>query len=737
MHTLLFRSLTAAFCGAALVACGGSSTPLDGQQTATDGTRLLASVYSSRAAAATTPATTPGTVAPTTTLAPAVVSTSTITDIRLENTTPAVAQSNVPFTFGQVFAAGHLPAGTTLSGRLDDGSTVPLQLDIKATHPDGSVRHAVVSGIAPSLKSATQTLSLVQGSAATGAEVSPSVAINSGFTASVNATINGVRYTASADALLKSGKFTKWLSGPVANEWHVSAPLTTSAGVAHPHLAARFAIRWYDRTKQARVDVTVENNWAYEEAPGTMTYDAQVLVGGKAVYTQAGLQHYHHARWRKLFWYGGAEPAVHVKHNTKYLIGTQAVPNYDQTIAFTESHLASWQTRWTAAKTAPMNTGLAVPYMPGTGGRNDLGLMPGWTATYLLTMDKRLKAMTLGSADLAGSWSSHYRDRNTGQPISLMDYPYMTILGQSTDTRNPATGKYEAFPKCPASGVCKTPNTHDTSHQPAFAYFPYLVTGDHYYLEELQFWAMYSAFSSNPGYRKQAKGLVQSDQVRGQAWSLRTLSEAAYITPDKDRLKSHFASIVKSNLDWYNTNYTNNTAANPLGALAHGYAIVYQDGLGVGPWQDDFFTSAVGHAAELGFAEAKSLLAWKSKFPIQRMTASGACWVDGAQYSMKIRDSKTSAVYATMAQVYKANHTAELLAMPCGGTQMATALKLKLGEMTGYSSNVTGYPSNMQPALAYAANAGGTAGANAWKVFMARSVKPNYAASPQFAIVPR
>ena len=30
---------------------------------------------------------------------------------------------------------------------------------------------------------------------------------------------------------------------------------------------------------------------------------------------------------------------------------------------------------------------------------------------YLLSMDKRAKDVMLGTADLAGSWSSHFRDK--------------------------------------------------------------------------------------------------------------------------------------------------------------------------------------------------------------------------------------------------------------------------------------------------------------------------------------
>ena len=63
-----------------------------------------------------------------------------------------------------------------------------------------------------------------------------------------------------------------------------------------------------------------------------------------------------------------------------------------------------------------MGVGLANAYMPSTGGREDIGLLPGWAATYLLSMDKRAAEVTLGTGDLAGSWSIHYRDRQTDRP---------------------------------------------------------------------------------------------------------------------------------------------------------------------------------------------------------------------------------------------------------------------------------------------------------------------------------
>ena len=141
------------------------------------------------------------------------------------------------------------------------------------------------------------------------------------------------------------------------------------------------------------------------------------------------------------------------------------------------------------------------------------------------------------------------------------------------------------------------------------------------------------------------------------------MGQAAYITPDQDPLKSHFNSILNHNLDWYNANYTNNASANNLGIITNGYAVVYDNGVGVGPWQDDFFTSAVGYMADLGFDKAKQLLTWKAKFPIGRMTGAGYCWIDGSIYALKVRDSVSSPIYSTIGQAYAASHTSAFNAL--------------------------------------------------------------------------
>jgi hypothetical protein len=660
------------------------------------------------------------------------VASGAITDVRFQN--DGAAQANVPVTFGQVFAAGDLRRSDVLVGKLG-GATVPLQVDVKATHADGSVRHAVISAILPKLAAgATGTMRLDTGGAVPAGSSTPAALLATGFAASASATIGGVRYGASADQLLKAGAKATWLAGAVASEWHVSAPLVTAAGVAHPHLAARFAIRYYPAVKKARIDVTIENAWAYEPGPQNFTYDADVAVGGKQVWSKAGLMHYHHARWRKVFWYGAAPVPLNVQLNVPYLIASRAVPNYDQQPGVAESLLASLEA---GGSVEPMGIGLATAYMPTTGAHSDIGILPHWGAAYVLSMDRRARNATMAAGDGAGSFPVHYRDRATGRPVALASHPRMTILGRPSDA-----GK-DAFPGC---GACATPYTADTSHQPSFAYLPYLVTGDYYYLEEMQFWGMWDAFNDNPGYRGAEKGLLSPGQVRGQAWSLRTLVEAAYITPDADALKDDFIKIVDNNLDWYNATYTTG-GANKLGVITNGYAFSYQGGTALAPWQDDHFTSAVGHAAELGFRKAEPLLKWKAQFQIGRMLAPGFCWIDAASYSLKVRDSEASPVYATLAEVYQKSFNPNLVAAKCNSTaQLAFRTKAAVGgefastvsnDIPGNATSATGYVSNFQPALAFAVDSGYPGGLQAWKLFATRAVRPDYSTQPQFSIIPR
>lgn len=733
-----------------MAGCGGG----DASEASVAGNATMASVVSLYAPKPITPVT--ATPVPSSTT-PAIVAGAPITDIRIQNT--GAAQANVPFTFGQIIAAGDMASTDGLAGRLADGSLIRLQADIKASHADGSVRHVIVSGVLPSLAAGqTQTVTLLKSTVSEKSNVTLAQLASSGLDSKLTINLDNVQYTASlADALLASNPLN-WLSGTVANEWIMATPLKDAAGVAHPLLTARFSVRWYaSLPKKAHVSVTVENDKTFTAGARNLTYDVKLDVGGRTAYTASALTHYHHSRWRQSAWWDGATaPAIHLQHNTAYLIASKAVSNYDQTVVASEKELARYSTQLNDTNTGPMKIGPINPYMPSTGGRNDIGPLPGFSVMYLLSQDKRAKDMMIAVAEGSGAWSMHLRDEKTGYPVRTDNAANREL------TTHPNAGRSGPLPvpRCANNdnNLCATPYKHDTAHQPSLAYLPYLVTGDYYFLEELHFWAATNPLESGAGSSGYGQGLVRFQQLRGQAWSLRTLGHAAYITPDQHPLKTYFTKQVDNNLAFYHATYVVGNP-NQLGAYdgsgEHSFAVTAS-----APWQDDYFTWSFGYLNELGFTNALPILQWKAKYAVGRMTAPGYCWIQGASYWLQFRDSMSTPVYASFAQLHQANFSGlpikndnravivdplgqQYIDQPCASQAQADWLtradvnSWKIGQMAGYASSAVGNPSIMQPTLAVAASVGVPDAAQAWTILMGRSVKPDYSTAPQYAIIPR
>lgn len=732
-----------------LTACGGGGSTNSG----TDSTSAIK---------VSVPITTvPATVFTPTTTTPVPVVTApvggVVTDLKIQNI--AAAQTNVPFTFGQVFAIGSLQPSEGLAAKLANGTVLRLQTDVKATHPDGSVRHAVISGILPALAaSEAQSIQLVKSTVTEQGSALPQSLIDAGLSSSINVTLDKVAYSASLATALSGTAPIKWLSGPIANEWIVSMPLRTANGTAHPHLTARFAVRSYPTLgKQARIEAGIENMKTFVGGAQNFTYDVEMQVAGRTVYSRANLTHYHHARWHQLAWWDAAQaPQIHIKHNTAYLIASKAVPNYDQSLAPGETILADYAKQNTTDITGPMTIGPLIAAMETTGGRPDIGSLPSWSVNYLLSQDKRAKDLMMAAADGSGSWPIHYRDETTGFPVRIDNEKNKLI---STHYNLSLTGPLPV-PRCKDGDwdKCSTPISPDVAHQPSLVFLPYLVTGDYYYLEELQFWASSNPLGTDPGNNGYGLGLVRWQQLRGQAWSMRTLGHAAYITPDNHSLKSYFNKQLDNNLDYYQKVFLSPTA-NTMGVYDGTADGAYVTD-GYSPWQDDFFTWSFGYLSELGFTKAEPILKWKAQYPVGRMTAPGFCWIQASKYFYNFSDGPGAPRYKTFAELYAGNFkednirddNSNVIRHPAGlkyndqacGSQaqadwfVAAGIPWWIkGRMVGYADSDAGYPANMQPALAVSVAAGIPNAATAWSTFMGRSAKPNYRGAPQWAIIPR
>lgn len=647
--------------------------------------------------------------------------------------------SGAVVTFAQPFVPGDVSAKNTLQAITFDGQKLATQVDWKATNKDGSRRHGIITVVLPDMqpqgriliglyKAPVQPLS----GASRASETPPR-----NIRARVVLKIHGESYEAAFQKLAQQGMDRRWLTGSLATEWHVSGPVVNKSGQPSDRIWLQFYVRHYPISNKTRVEVIVENTWAFKSDPHSVTYDAQIFVDGKNVYSIQNLTHTDHARWRKVFWVGGT-PKVYVRHDLGYLKATGAVPNYDPRIRVPASVVVNLYKRYVASDRNPMEVSIVMKAMGTTGGRADIGPLPSWTVLRLLTMDPRLMKVVRGIDSLAGSWPIHLRDEKTGRPVSLVNRPLLTIHPNMLDwPKNPLPhADYGEWPD-------NTNLRPDVSHEPSLAFIPYLLTGDYYYLEELQFWAAWNPLRTAPSYRGHGKGLMAWTQVRGQAWALRTLGQVAYITPDDNPMKTYWIQQLQNNLKWYNAHYTNNPNANKLGAL-HGL-MPYNHHRALAPWQDDYFTWMMSYLVDLGFDNARPMLEYKSQFPVGRMTAPGYCWVFASAYYLNVRESAHSRFYETFARVYAENvnryadGSVDITKLPCGSEAMARQLgkRYKAGDMSGYPWSPEGYPSYMQPALAAAVDAGYPGAMEAWRIFANRTTKPDYSSHPTYAIVPR
>ncbi|MCF6225292.1 MAG: hypothetical protein L3J22_03170 [Xanthomonadales bacterium] len=656
--------------------------------------------------------------------------------------------TDIPVTFGQVFAIGDVPTGMSINVDLA-GNAIATQVDIKATHPDGSLRHAVITTKIPTLgaeQTLDATLVTVNASSA-GTVISAADLLATSFDTIIELTLNGVLYTASARDALMADSSRLWLEGSLVTEFTLKHKFKDSSGNEHAHLMARFDVRAYQGLASVRVDAIVENTWIYEPDPSNFTYDAKILVGGQEAYSITQLKHFRRARWHKVFWWG-VEPKVYSKLDVAYLQATKAVPNYDPNVTVSESALeAQGQVVY-----EPMGIVELNDYMPEAGADVGIGPLPRWAARYLMTGDIRAYHGVLANGDGGGSYSTHPRKQLTDYPVSIDDHPR---LG------NNATG-VDKPPPCTELGVdedtwtCRNPYNPDTAHQPSIAYLPYLLTGDNYYLDELTFWATYNFTSMGYSTRGEELGWLK-DQVRGTAWSLRTLGQTAYILPDVHPMKAYFNEKLGNNREWLMEMYVNNPDANQLG-VAHANATIENTSK---PWMDDFFTWSLGYLTELGFTDFVPILQWKSKYPINRMTSPDDefCWILAADYTNALGPDLSRWAgnpdnwFTTMAQIYETTYNTwsywknsdniSLFSQPCGSAAMANWLTARfdrpyaIGEMYGSSQSPMGYPSNLQPALAVMVDAGIAKSNQAWTRLVTSASRPNYSSTPQFAVTPR
>jgi hypothetical protein len=641
--------------------------------------------------------------------------------------------SALPFTVGQAFAQGQIPSGSSVLADIPN-----FQAVVKNRWSDGSVKFAILSGRTDLSANTWRTIGLSSGATpAASAAVSLTDFKATGASASVQFGSFG---TASWSAGDWDSPVQNWVSGAEMSSWTYRKPIGSD-----PHLVAWLEVRAY---KGGRVEVLpwIENGYLGVAAPTSKSATASFTLGGSQRFSQS-LTLLNHQRavlasgTTLTHWIGG-DPQLTPRHNTAYLMATKLVPNYRTAAPSATSVLFSrLPTSYTPLAQASFPSGMGSP-----GYDLSIGLLPEWDAAYLSSGgDSRAYRAVLINGYAAGRYGTHYRDEATQRPLRFSSHPNLVLNGSGatgvSDTGTSSTNQTTPTP----SG--EAPPRFANSHHPSMGYMAYLLSGWHYFLEENQMLATLVYLKQNDTTRQAAKGIMETttgaNTTRGAAWAIRSIAQAATISPDGDALRSEFSASVSENISYYHSRYIA-TPNNPLG-LVQPYSdydpdVVWQSAT----WMEDFFTATFGYLKDLQAhsssvqSKLDTFLAWKYRSIVGRLGASGA-----DQFSFRYAAQYTAYYAPTNAANFSSGsgpwyaswgEVARAMAIPTSGNS---------GEPleVGYPDEPTGYWGNLMPAISYAVDHGATGASAAWdRLVSASNFAPQlsgYANNPVWALKPR
>ena len=583
---------------------------------------------------------------------PPAIPAGSLTSVTLQNTGSTALAARL-ITFSQGFADGQLAAGKQLVATGGSGAPIAVQVDATSSYADGSVRTADLTLLQPALAAgATAPLSLAVAPAAAAPPVNIAALLTDGYALTVDLAVHNAggadtAYHVDVASLLKaalaSGTASYWMQGPQATEVRLDTPITGSL-----HLT--FDVRLYaDGTTST--DVQFNNDKALTAQGGEVSYDATIKQGGSVAFQQANINQYQYQTWHQEVSSNGA-PTVNVQQNIAALETAGFIQNYDLTTGVSTALLQNEASHYGGPTYGVLGPASITQYMPQTGGRADIGPQPAWNTLWLLTQSAQSEQFALAQADAGGSIPWHLA---TGAADG-----YVTSTSDPTlwsDTRgllgDGATGLTQQIPTTAQTGW-----TLNSAHEPDTSYVAYLMTGDRYYLDQLNAEASYDVISHNPGYRDLAQGIFANghSEVRDQAWSLREVVEAAAVNPAGSAMGIYFNQIAVNNIQAL----TQQIETEDKGQLSGYVDGSYGDSGAMAPWEQDFLATTVAQAAELGIPGAKQLLTLETNFLAGRFLngANGFSPYDGSAYNLIV--SNGSQVFTTWAQVGAATTAAGL-----------------------------------------------------------------------------
>ncbi len=503
-------------------------------------------------------------------------------------------QTGRPVTINRVFKQGEITGWA--HPRVNGIPVAMWQNDVRNRWDDGSLKIANISFLLNATASTTSAVDFVndatgpchlgiQATCEAAALDGPGMLAQRGgaWTAVIEIT-NGTTQTANARTMISNGAFTYWMRGPVVTQMivrDVSAARAYDIGFATTGgLSPLFYITAYPSyTAGIRQEFVLENTWTDKVID--QTYSLAIKNGAGAattVYSRSSFTHYPSARWHKgneasQIWDGIAPGAIEINHNARYLISTKALPNYDPDISIAPSMVTTVLNTWNASNRGDDfgEEGTLFKGFATTGGRPDIGWVHQNQLRALYSGNRSLDELMYNLGDVSGHATLNIREARTdnkfcqytctganalvdavGRPISVGGRP---SFWTSRSYWNQAPTVADRI--IPVGTYTLGGWSTDQAHAPSVAYLPYLLSGSHYYYEQIQFWANWNSLST-PWHtlyygRNYEYGIVnpKGEQMRATAWALRTISQAAFVAVDGSPDREHLLGVLAKNAEFW------------------------------------------------------------------------------------------------------------------------------------------------------------------------------------------
>ena len=365
-------------------------------------------------------------------------------------------------------------------------------------------------------------------------------------------------------------------------------------------------------TEGDREEWVFEFGDAMDEAPVNLdVYTVQIIRADGAVITVDVPQHFHLSRWR---WQSAERP---VRRTPQELARDGLLPHFDGSI------LARYATDYAPQVYEPMGLAGMTPNQTQTGERPDIGIVTGWQADYLCVGSNLSTIMA--QAEAGGTFNLHVRASDDSGPMDLFEWPNASFYDNAQS--NPRIMRTQ----CEVNGAKLQ---YDTQHAPAPTYLPFLLTGDPYFLEALQFEANADVLAQPPQSRWRLNG-------RGLAWGLRNCLYAWAATPETvpDWLlpRSYWARHID---EYRSYGFEKaNTPDNMLHLISSGGSQTtpgWPAGSYFSPWQEDFVLAAFALAVMLGRTEWRAALDWKLECTNARVHSDVWHWPNPSPYQVSL-----------------------------------------------------------------------------------------------------